>query len=106
MADSAHLQRADRLLTQTMDELDALARGLHPRELTDGLAVALRALADRSTVSARLAVPEERYPPEVEAAVYYLCAEALANVSKHAAASSVSIGVVRQTASARGRDPR
>lgn len=94
--DSRHVRRARSQLDQTIDELGALGRGLHPRELADGLAVALRALADRASVPVRLAVADDRYPAEVEAAVYYVCAEALANVSKHAAASSVTIEVARQ----------
>jgi signal transduction histidine kinase len=92
------LQRAESQLEQAVAELSTLARGLHPRELSDGLAVALRSLAHRSGVPVRLAVPHDRFSAEIEAAVYFLCAEALANVAKHAAASAASIEVVRQGA--------
>jgi signal transduction histidine kinase len=83
-------------LSQTLRELDDLAHGLHPRELADGLASALGALAARSPVPVRLSLISERLPPEIEAALYYVCAEALANVAKHAAASAVSMRLLRQ----------
>ena len=35
-------------------------------------------------------------PAEVETAVYYICAEALANISKHASATTASIYVARR----------
>jgi signal transduction histidine kinase len=38
----------------------------------------------------------ERFAPPVELAAYYVCAEALANVAKHAAATAVTIEVVRK----------
>jgi len=53
----------------------------------------LQALADRSPVPVRLAAVQGRFPPEVETAAYYVCAEALANVSKHASATAASIDV-------------
>jgi signal transduction histidine kinase len=90
-----HLRRAVVQLEHTIEELDALARGLHPRDLAGGLAAALRALSDRSPVPVRLSVTDDRYPAEIETAAYYLCAEALANVSKHASATAVSIEVAR-----------
>ena len=73
--------------------MDALARGLHPRDLAGGLGAALQALADRSPVPVRLAAVQGRFPTEVETAVYYLCTEALANVSKHASATAATIDV-------------
>jgi signal transduction histidine kinase len=88
-----HLRRAAVQLEYTLDELDAIARGLHPRDLVDGLGAALQALADRTPAPVRLAVAAGRFPAEVETAVYYLCAEALANISKHAEATAASIDV-------------
>ena len=44
-------------------------------------------------VPVELSVAIERLPEEVEAAVYFLCSEALANVAKYASASSVAISV-------------
>jgi signal transduction histidine kinase len=39
--------------------------------------------------------PEERLPEPVETAAYYICSEALANASKHAAATTASVSVAR-----------
>jgi signal transduction histidine kinase len=81
-------------LTEALAELRELARGIHPAILTDrGLAPALEAVAARSSVSVRLTVPDDRLPPTVEAAIYYVVSEALANVAKYAQASSVVVVV-------------
>ncbi len=76
-----------------IEELRELARGLHPRLLEDeGLAAALESLALRSAVPVTLVqVPEGRLPAAVEAAAYFLVAEALSNVAKHAQASHVRV---------------
>jgi signal transduction histidine kinase len=42
-------------------------------------------------------VPASRFPPAVEAAAYFVCAESLTNVAKHAAASQVHIGVTQES---------
>ncbi|MGN9845485.1 sensor histidine kinase [Nonomuraea sp. H19] len=83
-------------LREAIDELGDFARGLHPRELADGLAPALAALAARSPVPVRVGVAEGRLSAELEAAVYYVCAEALANLAKHARASAAAIEVSRR----------
>ena len=90
-----HLQRATDQLELTLTELGDIARGLHPRELDEGLAPALAALADRSPVPARLVAPVTGVSPEIDMAVYYVCAEALANVAKHLGRrrSSIEVGV-------------
>ena len=78
----------------TLDDLDRLAQGLHPRALQDGgLAVALTDLADRSTVRVDLSVPAGRFGEQAESTLWYACAEALTNADKHAQASRVSIRV-------------
>jgi signal transduction histidine kinase len=88
------LGRAQAQLAATLAELRELARGLHPPALTEGgLAGALVALAEQSAVPVDLSVASERLPEEVEAAVYFLCSEALANVAKYASASSVLVSV-------------
>ncbi len=86
-------------LAETLDELRMLAAGLHPRLLSDaGLEGALDALAARSVTAARVSVSGRDLPVELEAVVYFVCSEALANVDKHAAAASASVAV-----SVRGR---
>jgi signal transduction histidine kinase len=77
-------------LAAARDELRELARGIHPRVLTEhGLGPALAALAERSPVPATVAAPGDRLPAAVEAAAYFVCSEALANVAKYAQASRV-----------------
>jgi signal transduction histidine kinase len=81
-------------LAETLDELRALAGGLHPRLLTDaGLGGALAALAARSATSVRVTVTDGNVPKGLETAVYFVCSEALANVDKHAAAASATVAV-------------
>jgi signal transduction histidine kinase len=76
-------------------ELRELARGIHPAVLTEtGLAGAIQALAERSPVATTItAVPAGRYPAQIEATAYFVVSEALANVAKHAAASSTCVTI-------------
>ena len=91
------LAEAREQLKQALDELRELARGIHPAILTDGgLALALSALAHRAPLPVEINdVPDERLPEPVEAAAYYLIAEAITNVAKHAHASHVAVSVRR-----------
>jgi signal transduction histidine kinase len=80
---------------QANDELREIARGLHPALLTQrGLHSALRSLARRSPVPVELTAPAERLPEHVEVATYYVVAESLTNIAKHAASSHVEVSVV------------
>jgi signal transduction histidine kinase len=76
-----------------LDTLRDLARGIYPPLLADrGLPAALEAQARRAAVPVTIdAGGVGRYPQVVEAAVYFSCLEALQNVVKYAAASSVSV---------------
>jgi signal transduction histidine kinase len=89
------LTEAEAELAGTLEDLRALARGIHPAVLTEeGLAAAVEALARRASVPVTLAaVPDRRLPAPVEAAAYYVAAEALANVAKHAHATAVTVSV-------------
>jgi len=71
------------------------ARGMHPAVLSrGGLRPAIRALARRSTVPVELSVEvDHRLPESVEVAAYYVVAEALTNVAKHANADSVTVEI-------------
>jgi signal transduction histidine kinase len=93
----ALLQQADRQLERTIDELHELARGLHPRMLEEsGLAGALTELVRRSPVPIELHMSAEEFPAEIEAGVYFVCAEGLANIAKHSRAKSGEITVTVQ----------
>jgi signal transduction histidine kinase len=82
-------------------ELRRLARGIHPAVISEGgLAAALESLAERSSVPTEVVVvPLERLPASIEVTVYYLVAEALANVAKHSHATAVEIKVNQSNSS-------
>jgi signal transduction histidine kinase len=95
-AEAPRLLKAARIeLSEALDELRELARGIHPAVLTDrGLEPAVSALANRSPVPVEVrAMPTERLPPAVETAAYYMIAEAITNVAKYAHASHVDVAV-------------
>jgi signal transduction histidine kinase len=86
-------------LAGALEELQEIARGIHPAILADGgLPRALRTLARRSAIPVELrARIETRLPEPVEVAAYYVVSEALTNTAKHARASVVKVIVeVRQ----------
>ena len=60
----------------------------------------------RSPIPVEIDVPDERLPPAIEAAAYYVSAEALANVAKYAGASGATVRVVRGRARARRSSSR
>jgi PAS domain S-box-containing protein len=77
-----------------LDDLRALAAGLHPAILTQhGLAAAVRALADRLPLPVEIDAPSVRLPAPVEACLYFFCSEALNNTVKHAHATRAWIRV-------------
>jgi signal transduction histidine kinase len=89
------LEEAQAELARALDELRELARGIHPAILTDrGLGPALEAILARAPLPVELTeLPEERLPERVEAAVYYVVAETLTNIAKHAQAGSATVSV-------------
>ena len=83
-------------LALAIEDLRELARGIHPAVLTDrGLEAAVTTLAGRSPVPVEVSVSAERLPDAVEAAAYYVVAEALTNVAKYAQASVAHVRVSR-----------
>jgi signal transduction histidine kinase len=94
---STGLTRARREIATSLDELRDVARGLHPAVVTaHGLGVALESLAARALVPVRLTVAlGDRLPEGLEVAAYYLVCESLANIGKHAQATSATIEIVR-----------
>jgi signal transduction histidine kinase len=84
-------------LARGLEELRELARGLHPALLTQrGLGPALDALLSRATVPVEIAeLPDDRLTAPVEAAAYYVVAEAITNVAKYAQASRATVNIRR-----------
>jgi signal transduction histidine kinase len=103
-ADAANLALADELdalaaeIDATLGEIRTLARGIRPPALAEvGLEVALEALADRLGLRVEVDVQTSAALPDaVEATAYFAAAEALANVHKHAAASSARVEIAEQ----------
>ena len=83
------------VLTEILDELQHLARGIHPGILSEGgLGPAVKMLARRSAVPVELDVQvDRRLPEQIEVATYYVVSEGLTNVTKHAHASVAHVEV-------------
>jgi signal transduction histidine kinase len=87
------------LLTEALDhaqratnELRELAHGILPDVLTQGgLRAGVDALASRMPVPVQNAVAVGRLPAAVEATAYFVVAEALTNVAKHARARGATV---------------
>jgi signal transduction histidine kinase len=73
-------------------EVRELAHGILPAVLTQGgLRAGTRAFVSRLDLPVDVEVPAERLPADVEASAYFIVAEALTNVVKHARASSATV---------------
>jgi signal transduction histidine kinase len=85
---------------ETLETLRDLARGVFPPLLMDsGLVPALQAHIAKVGMGAEVyadSVATTRFDPQVEAAVYFCCREALQNASKHAPGADVSLRLVYQ----------
>ena len=94
---STRIDRVRGEIAMSLEELRDVALGLHPAVVSGhGLAVALDSLAARAPVPVRLTIElEERLPEALEVAAYYLVSESLANIGKHAQATTATIDVAR-----------
>ena len=89
---------ADEAIAELADataELRELARGIHPAVLTEhGLPAAVEVLAARATVPVDLECAlARRLPPAVEIAAYYVVAESLTNIARHAGATRATVAL-------------
>jgi signal transduction histidine kinase len=73
-------------------ELRELAHGILPAVLTrGGLRAGIDAVVTRLDLPVRVDVQAERLPAEIEASAYFIAAEALTNVVKHAHAARAEV---------------
>jgi PAS domain S-box-containing protein len=79
-----------------IDDLRALAAGLHPSVLTHhGLRAAVSSLTGPMPLAVEIDLPDERFGDLVEGTAYFVIAEALANVAKHSGASHARVSGAR-----------
>jgi signal transduction histidine kinase len=95
---AALVRRAREEAGAAIAELRDLARGIAPPVLADrGLSAAVQALGVRAPMPVEVDVPDERRPPPVvETAAYFVVAEALTNVAKHASGAPARVVVLRE----------
>jgi PAS domain S-box-containing protein len=91
----SELSDTARGLAAAVENLQEIARGIHPAVLTSGgLNMALRGLGRRAGLPVELDVNvPHRLPDPVEVAIYYVVSEALTNAAKHADGSAVHVRV-------------
>jgi PAS domain S-box-containing protein len=89
---------ADVLLAEALDnaerataELRELAHGILPSVLTRGLRAGVGSIASRLHLPVEVDVSSERLPGDIEASAYFIVAEALTNVVKHAQATRATV---------------
>jgi signal transduction histidine kinase len=92
------LEHAQTDLSDAIEQLRRLAHGIHPAVLSEyGLVAALRSLARRATMPVEVKADDiGRLPPEIETTAYFIVAEAVANVVKHAKADHIEIALARR----------
>ena len=94
---AAELESATAGIRGTLEDIRAVSRGSLPALLAErGVRAAVEALAERSPVPVRMDVLGDRLPAPVEVTAYYLVAEALTNVAKHARATSAAVSIARR----------
>jgi signal transduction histidine kinase len=94
-AEAELVRQARAEASAAIGELRDLARGIAPPVLADrGLVAAVEALAARAPAEVNVDADQfTRLPPVVETAAYFVVAEALTNVAKHAPGARVRIAI-------------
>jgi signal transduction histidine kinase len=94
----ARVEHAREEIARSLTELRDVARGIHPAVLTGhGLEVALESMVARAPVPVRLLVTlDGRLEEPLEVAAYYVVSESLANIGKHAQATTASVEVAQR----------
>ncbi|HKC27297.1 MAG TPA: GAF domain-containing protein [Jatrophihabitans sp.] len=95
-------EHAESLVGQALDgaeqgiaELRELAHGILPPILTHGgLRAAINTIVTRLDLAVDVEVSRQRFPSEIEASAYFIVAEALTNVVKHAQARHAEVKAV------------
>jgi signal transduction histidine kinase len=88
---------AEALLAEALDnaeramELRELAHGILPSLLTRGLRAGVDSIGSRLDLPVEVDVSSERLPPDIEASAYFVVAEAVTNVVKHARATRATV---------------
>jgi signal transduction histidine kinase len=92
------LADAEQALADALAAVRAVANGLFPATLASaGLAFAIEELAEHGPIRLDIGtLPSDRFPPQVEAAVYGVIREAVENAALHARATSVAIRAARR----------
>jgi len=85
-------------IERALTDLRQVAHGIHPAVLgSRGLVEAVEAMAGRLPLGVRVEANDRvrglRYAPEIEGAAYFVVAEGLANVLKHAAAGQATVTI-------------
>jgi len=93
-ADAEAIETLETELHEARKELQEFAQGVHPAALTEGgLMPAVAMLATRSPIPVEVSGAVGRLPGAVEATLFFVCSEALANTAKHGDASRSSVAV-------------
>jgi signal transduction histidine kinase len=90
------LDQAVQEVGRAISDLRAIAAGLRPAGLDEGLAAALADLARQAPVPIELNVTEDRLPASIETTAYFVACEAVTNAVKHALPSHVRVSATRQ----------
>jgi signal transduction histidine kinase len=81
---------------RTISDLRNTVRGIHPAVLTDrGLDAAISAVAGNIPIPTTINVDvnNERFQPIIESTAYFVAAEAMTNIVKHANATEISVAI-------------